>query len=124
MPDPSNPTDGLVVATFATANDLEAWLEHHHATSPGVWVRLSRTRSVRESVTFHDLLVLGLCFGWSESTRRAYDDDSYLQKFTPRRKVGTASERNRRLVEGLLDEGRVRPAGLAALGVIPRSKGK
>ena len=93
-----DPIDGLAVADFATAADLEGWLESHHATSPGLWVRLGRARSGRVSVAFHDLLTLGLCFGWSESTRRAYDDASYLQRFTPRRKVGTASERNRLLV--------------------------
>ena len=106
-----DPVDGLSVADFATAADLEGWLESHHETGPGPWVRLGRVRSGRASVTFHDLLTLGLCFGWSESTRRAYDDASYLQRFTPRRKVGTASVRNRLLVESLLAEGRVRPAG-------------
>lgn len=120
-PLPVDPIDGLAVAGFATAADLEGWLDSHHRTSPGLWVRLSRARSSRVSVTFHDLLTLGLCFGWSESTRRAYDEDSYLQRFTPRRKVGTTSDRNRQLVERLRAEGRVRPAGLAALGLVDPS---
>ena len=118
LPPPDGPIDGLAVADFATVAELEGWLEAYHATSPGVWVRLSRARSGRVSITFHDLLALGLCFGWSESTRRAYDDTCYLQRFTPRRKVGTSSERNRHLVESLRAEGRIRPAGLAALGLL------
>ena len=109
-------TDGLGIQEFASAADLELWLEAHHATSPGIWVRLYRSRSAQPSVVFEDLLELGLCFGWSESTRRAYDVESYLQRFTPRRTRGTTSERNRRLVVRPEAEGRMRSAGREALG--------
>jgi uncharacterized protein YdeI (YjbR/CyaY-like superfamily) len=107
--------DGLEVVSFATLAELHDWLVEHHASHPGVWVRLSSARSRRPSITFHDLLEEGLCFGWSESTRHAYDDASYLQRFTPRRAKGTASQRNAQLVTALQEAGRMTPAGYAAL---------
>lgn len=68
------------------------------------------------SITFHDLLEAGIAFGWSESTRRANDRTSYLQKFTPRRTRGSASARNLAIADRLEAEGRMSPAGRAALG--------
>ena len=77
------PSDGLDIEEFASAADLESWLEAHHGTSPGIWVRLYRGGSGHTPVGFGVLLELGLCFGWSESMRRAYDAESSLQRFTP-----------------------------------------
>lgn len=108
---------GEEIVQFRTRDQMWAWLRKHHATSAGVWVRVSRSASRLESVTFHELLEAGLAFGWSESKRRAYDADSYLQRFTPRRTVGTASERNLRIVAALEREGRMTPAGRIALGL-------
>lgn len=113
--DSSVPSDGLMVQSFATRQELRSWLEREHSHSSGVWVRVAKAGSGIPSVTFHDLLEEGLCFGWSESTRRAGDDTSYLQRFTPRRTRGTTSERNRRLVVELRTRGLMTPAGEAAL---------
>ncbi len=68
------------------------------------------------SIGFHDLLEAGIAYGWSESTRRAHDSTSYLQKFTPRRTRGTTSERNLAIADRLEAEGRMTPAGRQALG--------
>ncbi len=110
-----SPVDELPIVAFAEVAELRAWLEENHATSGGVWVRLAKTASGVRSVSFVDLLDEGLCFGWSESARRAGDAGSYLQRFTPRRTRGTTSDRNRMHVEQLIVEGRMTPAGLAAL---------
>jgi uncharacterized protein YdeI (YjbR/CyaY-like superfamily) len=108
--------DDLEIRAFATRADLHAWLVASHGRHAGLWVRLARAGSGRPSVTFHDLLEEGLCFGWSESTRRG-DGDAYLQRFTPRRRRGTVSERNRRLADRLGTEGRMTAAGYRALGL-------
>ena len=52
---------------------------------------------------------LTLACGWSESRRRRFDDESYIQLLTPRKAQGTASACNRRA------EGRMTAAGRAAL---------
>ena len=73
-----------------------------HSISMGVWVRIFKKTSVIPSITFDQLLDEGLCFGWSESSRRSHDEKSYLQKFTPRKTRGTTSERNRNASKRLL----------------------
>ena len=108
---------GLEVVAFEDVAGLRAWLEEVGTGHPGVWVRLQRANSKHPSVTFHDLLVEGIAFGWSESTRHAYDNQSYLQRFTPRRTRGTASERNKQIATELEEAGRMTDAGRAALGL-------
>jgi uncharacterized protein YdeI (YjbR/CyaY-like superfamily) len=113
--------DDIPIVAFASAAELEAWLGSRPdpARDTGVWVRLFRTRSGTPSIRFEDLLEAGLAHGWSESSRRALDAESYLQRFTPRRRLGTVSERNRRIVARLESEGRMTEAGRRALGLHP-----
>lgn len=111
MPAPSN----LPHIAFTDTGELWGWLRSNHATHAGVWVVLQKTSSRTPSVTFHDLLEAGIAFGCSESTRRGRDASSYLQKFTPRRKPGTASERNLAIASRLDAEGKLTDAGRRAL---------
>jgi uncharacterized protein YdeI (YjbR/CyaY-like superfamily) len=108
--------DNLPVLAFETSDQLRAWLENQPASSKGIWLRIYKKSSAVRSVAFEQVLDEGLCFGWSESARRKYDDVSYLQKFTPRKSLGTQSARNRARVQALIEQGRMKPAGLAALG--------
>jgi 3-methyladenine DNA glycosylase AlkD len=110
-------TDDLPVMSFEDGSTLHDWLVLNHRSSSGLWVRVFRSRSGVPSATFDDLLEQGLCFGWSESRRIRGDEISYLQRFTPRRRAGTTSERNRKLAQRLLAEGRMTRAGLEALGM-------
>ena len=109
------PPDAVV--TFASRDELWAWLAEHGTSHPGLWVRLANARGDFASVTFHELLEAGIAFGWSESSRRSYDRGSYVQRFTPRCARGTASERNRAIAARLESEGRMTPAGRRALGM-------
>lgn len=109
--------EGVPVVEFCDEHALEGWLVKNHLNSKGIWVRLYKVKSGVPSIDFMSLLKLGLCYGWSESKRHPLDDISYLQLFTPRRTKGTVSTRNRRLVEELITEGKMRPAGLKALGM-------
>lgn len=103
--------------TFASADDLWTWLTVHHDDHPGLWVALPKAGNPTLSIGFHDLLEAGIAFGWSESTRRRLDDRFYLQRFTPRRRRGTASARNRQIASRLEAEGRMTDAGRHALGL-------
>jgi len=107
--------ENLPILEFETSDELHAWLEDHHDTSEGIWLRIFKKRSGNRSVTFEQVLDEGLCFGWSESMRRRYDDESYLQKFTPRKAVGTRSARNLARAKLLIEKGKMKPSGLIAL---------
>ena len=107
----------LPTLEFTHREDLHTWLEQNHSSSPGIFVRVYKKVTGVPSISFEDLLEEGLCFGWSESLRLKGDEKSYLQKFTPRRTRGTTSDRNLRYAQRLINEGRMKPEGLRALGL-------
>lgn len=53
-----------------------------------------------------------LCYGWIDGQAKKYDEKSWLNKFTPRRKASLWSKRNRENVERLISSGKMTGAGL------------
>ena len=98
---------------FASGAEWEAWLEEHHANSPGVAVKIAKKGSGVPSVTYPEVLDTALCFGWIDGRRDALDEQYFLQRFTPRRARSRWSQINRDKAEALIKAGRMRPAGLA-----------
>jgi len=101
------------VQTFASDADWEAWLDEHHATSDGVWLRIAKKGSGVVTVAYPEVLDTAICFGWIDARRQALDDQHFLQRFTPRRARSRWSKINRDKAEALIAAGRMRPAGLA-----------
>ena len=66
-----------------------------------------------ESVRYPEVLETALCFGWIDGRREALDELRFLQRFTPRRARSRWSRINREKAERLIEQGRMRPAGLA-----------
>jgi uncharacterized protein YdeI (YjbR/CyaY-like superfamily) len=98
---------------FASAAQWEAWLEEHHAASDGVAVKIAKKGSGIASVAYPEVLDIALCFGWIDGRRNALDDRFFLQRFGPRRARSRWSQINREKAEALIEQGRMRPAGLA-----------
>jgi uncharacterized protein YdeI (YjbR/CyaY-like superfamily) len=101
---------------FANPAEWRAWLEEHHATAREVIVGFHKKGSGRPSITWPESVDQALCFGWIDSVRRRIDDDSYSNRFTPRRPRSTWSAVNVRRVGELRELGLMTPAGLAAFG--------
>lgn len=105
--------DGLQVMTFVDGARLAAWLDQHHAGSPGLWVKLAKKGSGVASVTSAEVNDAALCYGWITGHRKAYDDVHYLQRITRRGPRSLWSQVNVDRVETLTAEGRMREPGLA-----------
>jgi uncharacterized protein YdeI (YjbR/CyaY-like superfamily) len=105
--------DELEIVRFAGPSELEAWLEKNHAGSPGLWLKIAKKGASEPSVTYAEALEVALCFGWIDSQKRGFDEEHFLQRFTPRRPRGRWSRINREKADALIEAGRMRPAGLA-----------
>ena len=103
----------LPIQLFADQGEMERWLEEHHASSEGIWLQIAKKGAREPTVTYEEAVELGLCFGWIDSQVRRFDEDHYIQRFTPRRPRGRWSKINREKAEALIGAGRMRPAGLA-----------
>ena len=108
------PTDFPVLA-FADQAALEAWLEAQHLTAPGLYVKIAKKGAGVPSVNWEQMVEVLLCFGWIDGRANRLDDHFYLQRVTPRRAKSVWSQKNVATVERLITEGRMRPAGLAAV---------
>lgn len=108
------PTD-LPVLAFADQAALEAWLEEHHTTAPGLYVKIAKKGSGVPSVDWAGMVEVLLCFGWIDGRANRLDDRFYLQRITPRRPRSVWSQKNVETVGRLIAAGRMRPAGLAAV---------
>ncbi|MGN6216426.1 MAG: YdeI/OmpD-associated family protein [Solirubrobacterales bacterium] len=105
--------DELPILLFGGPAELEAWLEENHDSSQGLWLKIAKKGAAEPSVTYAEALELALCFGWIDSQKRGFDDQHFLQRFTPRRPRGRWSRINREKAETLIEAGRMRPGGLA-----------
>ena len=101
------------VLDLPDADRWEAWLAAEHDVRAEVWLRIAKRHSGIPSVTAAEALDVALCYGWIDGQRRAYDDVSFLQRFSPRRRRSSWSRVNVGKVEALLAAGRMRPPGLA-----------
>ncbi len=108
--------DDLPELTVADVDEWRAWLAARHDRSPGVWLTLSKAGTVEPTrLTYEEALREALCQGWIDGQVGRRDDRTYRQRFTPRRPRSAWSLANVRRVEQLAAEGRMRPAGLAAV---------
>jgi uncharacterized protein YdeI (YjbR/CyaY-like superfamily) len=103
------------VLLFSDQAAWAGWLKAHHATERGVWLRIAKKASALRSVTHPEALDVALCYGWIDGQRNRCDDDSFLQKYTPRGKKSVWSKRNREHVERLIASGDMQAPGLAAI---------
>jgi uncharacterized protein YdeI (YjbR/CyaY-like superfamily) len=106
---------GLPILAFADARAFDAWLESQGATAPGLWLKLAKKGSPEPTLTKSEAIDAALCHGWIDGQLDAYDDHSWLIRFTPRKPRSKWSELNRRRAAELLAEGRMRPAGVAQI---------
>jgi uncharacterized protein YdeI (YjbR/CyaY-like superfamily) len=104
--------DELIVAD---AEALRAWLSGNHAASKGVWLALTRKGGTVTTVTWQQAVDEGLCFGWIDGQARKGDQDISWIRYTPRTPRSPWSQRNVAHVARLEEQGRMLPAGRAAV---------
>jgi uncharacterized protein YdeI (YjbR/CyaY-like superfamily) len=102
----------LPVMEFASAKAWSSWLAKHHASSPGVWLKIAKKDTGTVTVEFTDAIEVALCYGWIDGLRHKHDDVYFRQRFTPRRPRSRWSQINRDRAEALVAARRMRAAGL------------
>jgi uncharacterized protein YdeI (YjbR/CyaY-like superfamily) len=95
--------------------ELSSWLDSNHATSTGVRVAVGKKGNTVTTLTYEQAVEEALRYGWIDSTTRRLDADRYALVFTPRKPRSVWARTNKARVERLVAEGRMTPAGLAAV---------
>ena len=92
-----------------------AWLQANHATARGAWLVTWRARSGHAFLDYEAAIEEALCVGWVDSTGGRIDDDRGKLYFAPRKPRSVWAATNKARVERLIRDGRMGPAGLAAI---------
>ena len=103
--------DPKAIKSFRTEAALETWLRANHGRKRELWLRIFKKDAGVSTVTHSQALDVALCWGWIDGIRKAFDERSYLQRFTPRRAKSIWSQINRDHVARLTAAGRMTPHG-------------
>ena len=99
------------IRTFRNQKAFETWLRANHARESELWLKIHKKGSGLPSVTPDEAIDAALCWGWVDGLRKGFDEQSFLQRFTPRGARSVWSQINRDRIARLTDAGRMTPHG-------------
>ena len=104
--------DPAKVHEFADPERFHDWLSRHHDAESEVWIKVHKRASGLPSITPAQAIEVALCWGWIDAIRKGYDENSFLQRYTPRGRKSIWSQINVDSVARLIAEGRMTEHGL------------
>ena len=109
---------------FPTPQDFRDWLEKNYKSETEIVVGFYKIGSKKKSITWSEAVDQALCFGWIDSVRRSIDEESYSNRFTPRKPTSIWSAINIQKVDDLIKAGLMQPAGLEAFQLRKEDKSR
>lgn len=97
-----------------TRKDWRAWLAQNHAREKEIWLVYFRKDSGMRRLAYNSAVEEALCYGWIDGVQRRIDEESFAQRFTPRRPGSRWSAMNKERLRRLMKLGKVTKAGMAA----------
>lgn len=96
--------------------EWRTWLEQNHTIKKEIWLRRFKKATGKPCITYDEMVEECLCFGWIDGIVKKLDEESNVQRITPRRKKKTfLSELNRQRVWKLQKLGLILPVGIAPI---------
>ncbi|KAG8527408.1 uncharacterized protein KY384_007560 [Bacidia gigantensis] len=110
-----SPPSDLPIHAFPSAEALKEFLDREHTIIPGFYLKFAKKSSGIPSVSGSEAVETALCYGWIDGRANGLDDQWWLVRYTPRRAKSIWSKKNVATIARLAEEGRIRPAGIAAV---------
>jgi uncharacterized protein YdeI (YjbR/CyaY-like superfamily) len=108
--------DDRALLVFEDRRGWREWLESHHSEAKEVWLVLYKKGMREGSLSLDEAVEEALCYGWIDGKLLSMDAERYSLRFTPRRADSVWSISNIRRVERLIQDGRMKEAGLRKIG--------
>ncbi|HET7376970.1 MAG TPA: YdeI/OmpD-associated family protein [Anaerolineae bacterium] len=89
-----------------------AWLAKNHKTASEIWLLYYRQASGRPRLPYNAAVEEALCYGWIDSQYQAIDQDSFAQRFSPRRQNSPLSVMNKERIRRLIKAKKMTRFGL------------
>jgi len=106
--------DGKMVY-FAERATWRAWLAENYDKEKEVWLIYPKKASGKPRIPYNDAVEEALCFGWIDSQAKRIDENTYAQRFSPRRPKSKYSQPNKERLRELVRRGMVLPEVQATL---------
>ena len=85
------------------------WLEKNFDKEKDVWLIYPKKSSEKRRIVYNDAVEEALCFGWIDSTIKSFDEESSVQRFSPRNSKSTYSQQNKERIKWLLEHNMIHP---------------
>ncbi|HTY12160.1 MAG TPA: YdeI/OmpD-associated family protein [Bacteroidota bacterium] len=92
-----------------------SWLSKNHKTAQDIWLIYFKKESGKKRIPYNDAVEEALCYGWIDSIVKPRDAESWVQRFTPRRKGSPLSELNKERVRRLIKAKKMTRYGLESI---------
>jgi uncharacterized protein YdeI (YjbR/CyaY-like superfamily) len=92
-----------------------SWLSKHHKTANDIWLIYYKKQSGKRRIPYNDAVEEALCYGWIDSLTKPRNEESWVQRFSPRKKKSALSEMNKERVRRLIKAGKMTRFGLASI---------
>jgi uncharacterized protein YdeI (YjbR/CyaY-like superfamily) len=107
--------DDAPLVMCESREEWRAWLEANHSSAGSCWLVTWRKDSGRPVLPYEAAIEEALCVGWVDSTGGRLDDQRSKLYFAVRKPGSVWAATNKARVARLEAEGRMLPAGLAAI---------
>ncbi|PHR43717.1 MAG: hypothetical protein COA32_15800 [Fluviicola sp.] len=97
--------------------DWRNWLELNHKRKDAVWLIFYKKKSPDHNLSWSESVDEALCFGWIDSTKRAIDEEKYIQYFSKRNAKSNWSKINKDKVKTLIDQGLMTEEGYKSIEI-------
>lgn len=103
-------------------NKWRKWLSENFNKEAEIWLIYYKKETGKARIPYNDAVEEALCYGWIDSTVKKIDEESFAQRFSPRRKTSILSEMNRQRIEKLIAQKKMTKAGMYAIAHVFDSK--
>ena len=95
--------------------DWRKWLVKNHKTKTEIWLIYYYKKSGKLRISYDNAVLEALCYGWIDGIVKKINEETFAQRFSPRRPNSLFSQMNKERVRDLIKEKRMTKAGLMAV---------
>ena len=99
---------------FENRAAFRSWLEENYASKEGFWLLFGK-KGGPKTISANEALEEALCFGWIDGLMKSIDDTRYQKYFAQRRAGSKWSQKNKKLVAALEEQGKMTEHGRAKI---------
>lgn len=97
---------------FADFQSFYDWLAENHDKEDEVWIRIFKKGSGKKTISPKEAIDAVLCWGWIDAVMKGLDEESFAQRYCPRRSKSVWSQINRDNVARLIEAGLMTEHGM------------